>query len=93
MACYILDSNGSDTSGNYSVFRESTSTNENCSGYVISSVYEYSELKTKADFYQGLENVNSLEIAQSFTWGFGTYMFFWFLGYCIKNARQVIKKV
>jgi len=37
--------------------------------------------------------ITSLEIAESFTWGFGTYVFFWFLGFSIKTARMVIRKI
>lgn len=37
-------------------------------------------------------SIEPIEIAEAFTWGFGTYIGFWFLGYTIKNARMVIRK-
>lgn len=57
---------------------------ESCTGYVLVDSNEYQlMLQTYA--------TTPLEIAGSFTWGFGTYIGFWFLGYAIKNARQVIR--
>ena len=56
-----------------------------CLGYVLVDSNEYSlMLQTYA--------ITPLEIAESFTWGFSTYIGFWFLGYAIKNARAVIRK-
>lgn len=58
---------------------------ESCTGYVLVDSNEYQlMLQTYA--------ITPLEIAESFTWGFGTYIGFWFLGYAIKNARMVIRK-
>jgi hypothetical protein len=37
--------------------------------------------------------LSSGEIATSFAWGFSTYMFFWFMGYVVKNARQIIRHI
>jgi hypothetical protein len=59
---------------------------QSCSGYVLVDSNEYLlMLQTYA--------ITPLEIAQSFTWGFGTYISFWFLGYVIKTARRTIKLV
>ncbi len=58
---------------------------ESCTGYVLVDSNEYQlMLQTYS--------ISPLEIAESFTWGFGTYISFWFLGYAVKNARQVIRK-
>jgi hypothetical protein len=59
-------------------------TPESCTGYVLVDSNEYHLM---LEVYA----ITPLEIAASFTWGFGTYVFFWFQGYVIKNARNVVK--
>ncbi len=55
-----------------------------CSSYILVDANEYQLLlQTYA--------ISPLEIAEAFTWGFGTYITFWWLGYIVKNARRVIK--
>ncbi|KGJ86861.1 hypothetical protein [Colwellia psychrerythraea] len=76
--CVIANPDGSLVSSPVSV--------NDCSGYVLVDSNEYLlMLQTYA--------ITPLEIAQSFTWGFGTYISFWFMGYAIKNARKTIKQV
>ncbi len=58
---------------------------ESCTGYVLVDSNEYQlMLQTYA--------ITPLEIAESFTWGFSTYIGFWFLGYAIKNSKMVVRK-
>jgi hypothetical protein len=56
-----------------------------CADYVLLDINDY---KLMVDS----QNITSTEIVSSFSWGFGTYIFFWWLGYVIKNARMVIRK-
>lgn len=37
--------------------------------------------------------ITAFDIGESFIWGFGTYIGFWFMGYSIKTARGTIKQV
>jgi hypothetical protein len=48
---------------------------------------------TEYNLMQTGYSIDPIDIAEAFTWGFGTYVFFWFLGYCISSARLVIKKL
>lgn len=34
---------------------------------------------------------DAIEIAESFTWGFATYVFFWWMGYVVNVAKNTIK--
>ncbi|MDX2367542.1 MAG: hypothetical protein QNK36_03930 [Colwellia sp.] len=71
------------TNGNLRI--DSTSIETCPSGMILLSKDEY-DLSFTANV------ITALDIAESFTWGFGTYIGFWFLGYAIKNARMVIRK-
>jgi len=64
---------------------DSTSVDSCPSGMILLS-------KTEYDLMVNSNVITALEIAESFTWGFGTYISFWFLGYSIKTARMVIRK-
>lgn len=46
---------------------------------------------TAADF--ALIGITPENIALAFTFGFGTVVGFWFLGYCIKAALAVVRKL
>lgn len=74
--CVIANPDGSLTSSPVTV--------EDCSGYVLVDSNEYQLMLQTYD-------ITPLHIAQAFTWGFGTYISFWFLSYVIKNARKTIK--
>lgn len=37
--------------------------------------------------------ITAFDIGESFIWGFGTYITFWFMGYAIKTARNTVKQV
>jgi len=76
--CVIAHPDGSLTSSPVSV--------NDCSGYVLVDSNEYLLMLQTYD-------ITPLEIAGSFTWGFSTYIGFWFLAYAIKNARNTIKLV
>lgn len=58
----------------------------NCTGYIQVEANEYQMLLSNYD-------IPPMDIASSFVWGFGTYISFWWLGYVIKNARMVIRKL
>lgn len=59
---------------------------ESCNSYLLVDANEYLLM---LDTYA----ITSTDIASSFIWGFGTYITFWFMGYAIKTARNVIQKV
>jgi hypothetical protein len=62
----------------------SLSSPTDCESYILVDSNEYSLMLKTYD-------ITPLDIAESFTWGFGTFISFWFLSYVIKNARMVIK--
>lgn len=45
---------------------------------------------TEADFIA--LGVDSATIFYVWSWGFGSVIFFWFLGYCVGVAKQVIRQ-
>lgn len=71
--------------GNGNLRIDSTSVESCPSGMILLSKSEY-------DLMVSSNSITALEIAESFTWGFGTYISFWFLGYSVKTARMTIRK-
>lgn len=71
--------------GNGNLRVDSTSVESCPSGFILLSKSEYS-LMVQSNV------ITATDIAESFTWGFGTYIGFWFLGFAIKNARMVIRR-
>ena len=65
--------------------QDSVSVEDCSSGLILLSKTDY-DLSFKSNV------ISATDIAESFTWGFGTYIGFWFLGYVIKNARSTIRK-
>jgi len=63
-----------------------------CPYSVILTPSEYARFVLLEEQNSQTIEITSMSIAESFTWGFGTYIGFWFLGYAIKNARMVIRK-
>jgi len=59
-------------------------------GIVLDAV-EYAVLTERASLMNGIEEITPESIAISFTWGFGTYLSFWWLSYVIKVAKRAIK--
>lgn len=90
--CLDFDYSGTDEKGNFQVYYDNSKTVDGCLSSVVLSSVEYAELNTKSQMLEGLNEINPTDIAEAFTWGFGTYVFFWFLGYCISMARLVIKR-
>ena len=59
---------------------------DSCTDYILVDSNEYHLMLQTYE-------ITPLSIAESFGWGFGTIITFWFLGYAIKNARMVIRNV
>lgn len=57
-----------------------------CTSYVLVDANEYQLMLQTVD-------ITPLSIAESFGWGFATYISFWWFGFVIKNAKMVIKKI
>ena len=66
---------------------------DGCLESIVLTSAEYARLQLLEEQNNQTIEITALDIAQSFTWGFGTYIGFWFLGYTIKNARQVVRVV
>lgn len=63
-----------------------------CLETVVLDSAEYAKLELLEQQNNQVFQITSIDIAESFTWGFGTYISFWFLGFAVKNARMVIRK-
>ena len=61
-------------------------TAELCTGYWLIAATEYSA-------YLSAVEITASEIAEAFTWGFGTVVFFAFLSYKIDVSTTVIRKL
>lgn len=50
-------------------------------------------LLSKAEYDLSFQSnvITALDIAGSFTWGFSTYLGFWYMGFTIKTARKTIR--
>lgn len=57
-----------------------------CTAYVLVDSNEYQLMIQSYD-------ITPFEILQAFTWGFGTYITFWFLTYCVKNGKSLIRMI
>lgn len=57
-----------------------------CSGYWLISATEYSA-------YLSAVEITASEIAEAFTWGFGTMVFFAFLAFKVEIATRTIGKL
>lgn len=65
-------------------FLQATATSaQECTSYVLVDANEYALMLMSYD-------ISASSIAAAFTWGFGTYISFWFFPYCVKSARKVI---
>jgi len=54
-----------------------------CANHVVLSVNEFANITSQ---------ITSQEILTDFTWGFGTVIFFWSLGYAVGVSKAVIRK-
>ena len=64
-----------------------------CNETVTLTPSEYARFELLEEQNSETIEITALDIGESFTWGFGTYIFFWFLSYVIKNARNTIKQI
>lgn len=64
---------------------------ENCTDAVLMTSVEYAKLKVLEEQFGQINPITSAEISISFTWGFGTYLSFWWLAYVIRTAKKTIK--
>ncbi|TMP53179.1 hypothetical protein CWB78_15180 [Pseudoalteromonas sp. S1612] len=78
MQCIYLNADGTLTA--------TSETLEQCSGYVLVPSHE------AASYVESIQ-ITALDIAGSFTWGFGLMIFFGFLSYKAKVAKMVIKQL
>jgi hypothetical protein len=90
--CLRYSGTGTNATGEYDVLYRDGDSLDGCSLTVAMSGAEYAELKTKADMTD-LHVIDPLDIAESFTWGFATYLTFWWLSFVIKSARMTIKRL
>ena len=74
------------TVNNDNFLQATTTSPADCTSYVLVDANEYQLM------LQSYE-ITPLSIAESFGWGFATYISFWWFGYVIKNARMVIRKI
>lgn len=71
---------------------------DNCAtGYILFDDSDFETLNADVlllkNELNNLELPTALDIASSFTWGFGTYISFWYIGHCIRVARMTIRKM
>lgn len=64
-----------------------------CSEFIVMGKNEYNELQANNGSVDISEFITPTDIAESFTWGFGTYIFFWWLGFVVKTARMTIRRM
>lgn len=92
--CLHYFQSGEGSQGTYSVYYHvPVQTVETCTGQVVMNASEYAVLKHQADEYNYVEEITPASITESFLWGFGTYITFWWLSYCIRVARKTIKVI
>ena len=92
--CYEFgySTTNSETGRIYQVYYDDGLPLSGCTFDVVLTTQEYARFELLEQQNSETVTITSLDIAESFTWGFGTYIGFWFLGFVIKNARMVIRK-
>ncbi len=78
MQCVYLNQDGTLTA--------TTDTAETCQAFALVSANE-------VQAFNAASQITALDIAQAFTWGFGTVIFFAYLSYSVRAGRLVIKKL
>jgi hypothetical protein len=78
MQCVYLNQDGTLTA--------TTDTVETCQAFALVSAND-------VQAFNAATQINAFDIAEAFTWGFGTVIFFAYLSYSVKAARQVINKI
>lgn len=78
MQCIYLNADGT--------LSPTSETLEQCSGYVLVPSHD------AAAYVESIQ-ITALDVAESFTWGFGLMIFFGFLSYKAKVAKMVIKQL
>lgn len=78
MNCVYLNQDGTLTA--------TLETVEQCTGYVLVTASE-------AQAFTASTQINALDIAEVFSWGFGTVIFFAYLSYAVKASRKTIKLI
>lgn len=93
-SCYQYGYNNvhPDTGRIYQVYYDDGLPVDGCTHSVVITGLEYARFQILEKQNGDVEQITALSIAESFTWGFGTFIGFWFMGYAIKNARMVIRK-
>ena len=68
-------------------------TPENCPHSIVMTKEEFFKYDFYAKQFGEVDPISAIDIAESFTWGFGVYIGFWFLSYTIRTAKGVIKEI
>lgn len=85
---------GSDTTQPYRAYYiETEFTAEECPYSIVMDKEEFFKYNFFAEQFGDVDPISAGSIAESFTWGFGTYIGFWFLAFVIRTAKQTIKMV
>lgn len=77
----------------YQVYYDDNLSLDNCVEQVVITGVEYARYKLLDEQNSMAVEITSFDIAEVFIWGFGTYMFFWFISYCVKNSNSLIKMI
>ena len=88
---YYYTSDNEAPSVNFVVYRAEFLPVDTCTETIHLSGLEYAKLKTLEEQFGGEFAITSEDIAISFTWGFGTYLGFWWLAYVIRTAKKTIR--
>lgn len=78
MQCVYLNQDGTLTA--------TTDTAETCQAFALVSA-------TEVQAFNAASQITALDIAEVFTWGFGTVIFFAYLSYSVRAGKQVVKKL
>ena len=81
----------------YAVYTDVTVSADDCytleSSLVIVNPAEFAVFNEKVKQTLGFEQITATNVMSAFTFGFGTYATFWFLGFKGRTARRAIKEV
>jgi len=63
-----------------------------CLEAIVLTSAEYARLELLDEQNSESYEITAIDIGLSFTWGFGTYVGFWYMGYAIRSSRLIIRK-
>lgn len=89
--CRTFSYSGTDESGGFEVYRNNGVLPKGCPDSVILTGVEYARLELLEEQNGDVTSITAISVMSAFTFGFGAYMTFWFVGFKIRLGREAVR--